>query len=413
MDDFRNEYRERKKGNGWVILLTILSAASLIVSSVALFRANQIQNGHSGTVPEITMNKTDNTTGEGGTVSGDGVAPVVSQMKGKVASVVVYGKTSNSKLGKIEYAAVASGSGFVVNEQGYVVTNNHVISNGEKFKVQLSDNSEYDAELVGSDVYSDLAVLKIQGGGTFSAVAMGDSGQVQVGQVAIAIGSPLGTSLNNSVTVGYISAVDREVSINGNVMKMIQTDAAINPGNSGGPLLNAQGQVIGINTLKSTFAGYDSEGNSISADGIGFAIPSSDALPIINSLIQKGKYERPGIGITVYAIDGEVSSRAGVPQGLLIRSVYDGSPAKEAGLAVNDIITKIDGQELKENAQLTTYCNTKKIGDEVTLTVVRDNKTLDIKVKLGDINSFSKNNTSNQDNSSGENNGHQWTWPFE
>ena len=314
MDDFRNEYKKNsRKGNGWVIALTCFSILALIFSTVALYRSNQIVGNNA----ETSANKvgiqvgTTNVSNNSGAAITDtsSVVGVADTMKNKVVYIGVYGNSSSFS-NSLQYAQIGSGSGFIVSSEGYVVTNYHVIEEGKSFKVTVNSEEVYDASVIGYDSYSDLAVLKIEGANKqFEPVVLGDSNSVKVGELAIAIGSPLGSALNNSVTVGYISAKDREITSNSHTTKMIQTDAAINPGNSGGPLLNTGGQVIGINTMKSTFAGYDSYGNAVSADGISFAIPISDALPVITEIIQTGKYQRPGIGISYYPIDSETSNK--------------------------------------------------------------------------------------------------------
>ncbi|MBQ9625356.1 MAG: trypsin-like peptidase domain-containing protein, partial [Clostridia bacterium] len=303
MDDFRNDYNEKRRGNGWNIFLACVSIVALIFSSVALYRSNRIVSGNSTSfggenvgIKVATTNVDSNDTGV--STNTDGVVGVAEAMKNKVVYVGVYGN-SRSFSDSVQYAQIGSGSGFIVSPAGYVVTNYHVIEDGKSFKVTINSEETYDATVVGYDSYSDLAVLKIENANKqFDSVVLGDSNAVKVGELAIAIGSPLGETLNNSVTVGYISAKDREITSNAHTSTMIQTDAAVNPGNSGGPLLNSYGQVIGINTMKSTVAGYDDYGNAISADGISFAIPISDALPIITSIIQNGKYSRPGLGIS-------------------------------------------------------------------------------------------------------------------
>ena len=410
MYDFRNEYREKKpKGNGWVISLTCFSVVALIFSSVALYRSNQLVNsGRQSTGVDIKVATTAVQTTNGSEISSNssGVVDVADAMKNKVAYISVYGQTSGTFSNSVQYAQISNGSGFVVSGDGYVVTNYHVIENGSSYKITLN-TEEYDASVVGYDLYSDIAVLKINNADKqFDAVVLGDSNTIKVGEMAIAIGSPLGAKLNNSVTVGYISALEREITSNSHTLTMIQTDAAINPGNSGGPLLNSSGQVIGINTMKSTIAGYDDYGNTISTDGISFAIPISDALPIITEIIETGKYQRPGIGITYYTIDSETSRRNNISQGLLIRNVLSDSPASNAGLQVDDIITAIDGKEIKSATDLNNVLDTKKVGDKITITVNRKGNNVDVELTLGEL---SETTTSTQNQNKG--NKGSWSWP--
>lgn len=417
MDDFRHEYKEKRKPDFWMVFLVIISICSLLLSTVAIVRSSKNNNVEQiANVPTASLEGgTTNTVASPAQSSADkniggGVSNVASLMHGKVASITTYGKTSGQMFGNIEYAAIGSGSGFVVSEKGYVVTNNHVIEGGSTFKVKLSDEQTYDAELVGRDKYSDLAVLKIISDNKFNPVTVGDSSKTQVGEIAIAIGSPLGEKLANSVTVGYISALDREINLDGNGTRMIQTDAAINPGNSGGPLVNENGQVIGINTAKPTAAGYDNYGNAISTDGIGFAIPISDAMPVINQIINTGKFQRPAIGASLYSIDEETSKRSNVPQGILIRSVTKNGPADKAGLKQNDIITQIDGQNITNTKELTGLLQNKKVGDQMEIKVVRNGSEKKISLKLGDINELESAQAKEENNDKNEKG--NWFWPY-
>lgn len=272
------------------------------------------------------------------------------------------------------YSPTASGSGVIIDKQGYIVTNNHVVQNAQSLLVILSDGTKMDAKLVGTDTLADLAVLKVDG--TVPAVAtLGDSSALQPGQVAIAIGSPLG-DFRGTVTVGVISALNRQV---GTMQGLIQTDAAINNGNSGGPLVNSLGQVIGINTLvvRST-----NEGNV--AEGLGFAIPSNLVREITTQLVTKGRVERSYLGITYQPVDPLSTSGMdlSVTYGVVIARVEPGSPAAKAGLQEGDVILAFNNQKLDEDA-LTALLVKHKPGDVVTLTIWRSGKQLDLTVTLG------------------------------
>lgn len=419
MDDFRNEYKGNRKkgGNGWIITLTCFSVLALVFSGVSLYRSNQISkvggvtNEGNVQIKVATTNVSD--LGETSVTGSGNVVGVAEAMKNKVVYIGVYGNSSSFS-NSVQYTQIGSGSGFIVSSEGYVVTNYHVIEDGNSFKVTVNSQEEYDAKVVGYDSYSDLAVLKIEGANKqFESVVLGDSSSVKVGELAVAIGSPLGEALNNTVTVGYISAKDREITSNSHTVKMIQTDAAINPGNSGGPLLNSSGQVIGINTMKSTFAGYDSYGNAVSADGISFAIPISDAMPIITQIIQTGKYQRPGIGISYYTVDSETAKKNNIPEGLLIRAVNNNSPASAAGLKVDDIITGVEGKEIKTGTELNDILNTKKVGDKIKITVNRNGNSVDTELTLGDLNEITKATESTQKSpSNSQDNKKEWIWPF-
>ncbi len=394
MDDFRNEFYEKKTKavSTPMLIVIILAIISTVFSAVALYRVLQATNG--GTISSeskmyIATDTGNDTQAEG--QSETSVTAVSSAMENKVVSVLTYGNAG--AFGIMNYAQVSSGSGFIVTTDGYVVTNYHVVEAGDTYKVKIGEDIEYDAQLTGYDESSDLAVLKIQSSDTFEPVVIGDSDALQVGEMAIAIGSPLGEELNNSVTVGYISAKDRDVSSNGINIKMLQTDAAINPGNSGGPLLDSSGTVIGINTLKSNLAGYDSQGNAISSEGIGFAIPISDAMPIIEEIISTGSYSRPAMGISYAVIDEATATRNNLPEGIIIVEIVSNSPAQKAGLEVDDIITSMDGTAIQSSADLNSALSTKQIGDKINLKVVRDGNEIDIELTLEDVNIINENET--------------------
>jgi 2-alkenal reductase len=262
----------------------------------------------------------------------------------------------------------------IIDTKGYIVTNNHVIANGRNLQVIFADGTKADATLVGADSVADIAVIKVDA--SVPAVAqLGDSAALQPGQVAIAIGSPLG-DFRGTVTMGVVSALNRSV---GQMQGLIQTDAAINNGNSGGPLVNSMGQVIGINTLvvRST-----NDGNV--AEGLGFAIPSNLVREIVAQLISKGNVERAYIGITYQDVNVQIASalNLNVTYGVVITAVEPGTPAAKAGLQENDVILELNGQKLDQDHPLTTLLFSLKAGDTVTLMVLRDGKQSQIKLTL-------------------------------
>jgi serine protease Do len=263
-----------------------------------------------------------------------------------------------------------SGSGVIISENGYIVTNQHVIDGAQRILVSLSDGRQLEATLQGQDADSDLAVLKVEDG-RYPAVTLGDSDQVRVGELAVAIGNPLGNEFARSVTVGVISAKDRQVSIDEKKMTLLQTDAAINPGNSGGALVNAAGRLIGINSAKLT-------GN---VEGMGFAIPINDAKPIIDELIQKGYISKPSLGITGYAIDARLSARTGLPRGIFVQQVSSGE-AVSAGLRANDVIVLIEDRLIDNSTDLKDFLDTCQIGDSIRLRINRDGREADIALNL-------------------------------
>ena len=282
----------------------------------------------------------------------------------------------------------SAGSGIIISADGYIVTNNHVVSDADAVYVVMNDGEEIKAEVVGTDVANDLAVIKIERNG-LRPVAIGKSSEVCVGELAIAIGNPMGVKLAGTVTVGYISALERVIYVGGVYMRFMQTDAAINPGNSGGALVNSHGQLIGINSAKSFTAGYDEYGNSITTEGIGFAIPIDIAMPIIEQLIKYGDAVRPGIGITGSTVGMEEAVEFEIPRGIRVASVEKNGPAQKAGIQMEDIITGVDGKPITEFEQLATAIQIKEIGASITLEIWREGTTLTLEVIIQDINKLS------------------------
>lgn len=279
------------------------------------------------------------------------------------------------------------GTGFIVSQDGYIVTNNHVTTGSDSIKVTLYDGTVYPASLVGADVTADLAVIKIDAK-DLTVAALGNSDNLQVGETVVAIGNPLGSELAGTVTSGIVSALNRKITTNGYSQEYIQTDAAINPGNSGGPLVNINGEVIGINTLKNTLAGYDDYGMPIGAEGIGFSIPISTARPIIEQLITKGSVERPGIGITCVVDEMNAYNPSGSPEGVTVVRVVSGGPADIAGVEPDDIITSVDGTAVKTVEEMTGIIQSHKVGDELNFTVWRSGHEYKTKIKVGDLNNM-------------------------
>ena len=282
--------------------------------------------------------------------------------------------------------ATATGSGIIISEDGYIVTNNHVVdssssnsyyelSKATSIKIKLNsdtygDDATYDATVVGQDSQTDLAVLKIEKTG-LTAAEFADSDQAVVGEFVMAVGSPLG--LDTTVTQGIISAVNREVESDGTKYTCIQTDAAINSGNSGGALINSDGKVIGINTLKLSGTGVE---------GIGFAIPINSATDVISQLKDHQKVLRPYIGITGINLDEQTAKKYKLEVGVYIKSVEDFSPAEKAGLKAGDVIIKADGKSITTMDELDEIKNSHQIGDTMTLTVNRNGSDKDISVTL-------------------------------
>lgn len=281
--------------------------------------------------------------------------------------------------------ASAEGSGIIISNDGYILTNNHVINSsstssyyeiGQATKVEVylyNDENPHPATVVGTDEETDLAVIKIEGENLVAA-ELGDSDTVQVGEFVMAVGNPLG--MKSSVTSGIVSAVDREVNdSDGKSYRLIQTDAAINSGNSGGALVNSEGKVIGINTLKVSETGVE---------GMGFAIPVNSAAPIYEQLIQYNKVKRPLIGISGRDVTESLARRYNLVEGVYVTAISEFSGAERAGIQIGDVIIKADGQAVKTMSELNKIKNTHQIGDQMTITVNRDGREMDFAIKLSE-----------------------------
>ena len=277
--------------------------------------------------------------------------------------------------------AEAAGSGFIISEDGYIVTNRHVVANSQSISVQLDNGDFYDARLVGMDRRNDIAVLKIEGE-NLPTVTLGSSDDLVVGELAVAIGNPTG-KLSNTVTVGVISALSRDLTIEGETMNVLQTDAAINPGNSGGALFNSYGEVVGINTAKASGGGL----MGTPLEGLGFAIPIDRAKPLIEELIEKGYISgRPWMGIALRDISAEQAAfyNLGFYDGILITLVAEGSPAERAGLRAYDIVIEYDGQGELTTEKMKEINASKAPGDVVEMVVVRNGREYDASITLGE-----------------------------
>jgi len=313
-------------------------------------------------------------------------------------SISMFGRTTKGE---------AHGSGIIITEDGYILTNNHVISsesNSSFYSITeatgisvhlFGDTESYTANVIGTDPYTDLAVIKIEKEGLTPAT-IGNSDSLKVGEFSMAIGNPLGMA--STVTCGIISALNREVSdADGKEYVAIQTDAAINSGNSGGALVNSKGEVIGINTLKLSGAGIE---------GIGFAIPISSTTDVVEQLIKYQTVKRPYIGISGIPVDNSISEMYNIPKGVYVQTVESGSPAELAGLKQSDIITKIEGTSVTNVSELNKIKYKYNIGDNVSLTIVRNNEELEVKITLTEtppeekINTQEEYNTEERDSTS-------------
>ena len=318
----------------------------------------------------------------------------VDKVKNAVVSVITYSDSSNQGLFEKEENSdsqiSSEGSGVIYKKEGkyaYLVTNTHVINGAKKVEILLADGNKVPGEVVGSDVYSDIAVVRISADKAKAVAEFGDSNQLTVGETAIAIGSPLGTDYANSVTQGIISSQGRNVKLkadNGQNIstRALQTDAAINPGNSGGPLINIQGQVIGITSSKI------SNNGQTSVEGMGFAIPANDVVNIIKQLEEKGKVVRPALGIQMMDLSNLSTSdlsQLKLPEkisgGVLVRSTLENMPASDK-LQRYDVITKIDDTDIESTADLQSALYSHQINDTIKVTFYRDGKQQTTSIKL-------------------------------
>lgn len=327
----------------------------------------------------------------------------VEKVQDAVVSVINYQTQSSNSLSSIfgniessdELAVAGEGSGVIYKKDGdtaYIVTNNHVISGAEKIDILLASGEKLSGELVGADTYSDIAVIKIAADKVTTIAEFANSDTIKVGETAIAIGSPLGSVYANTVTQGIISSLSRTVTSqteDGQTISTnaIQTDTAINPGNSGGPLINIQGQVIGINSSKITSSSVSSSG--VAVEGMGFAIPSNDVVQIINQLETNGKVTRPALGVQMVNLTDLSTSqleKAGLANtdltsGVLIVSTQPGLPA-DGKFEPYDVIIEIDGETIENKSDLQSELYKHQIGDTITVTYYRNNKKMTVDIKL-------------------------------
>jgi S1-C subfamily serine protease len=271
------------------------------------------------------------------------------------------------------------GSGIIIDNQGHILTNYHVVDHARRLKVTLNDGKTFNAKVIGTDKLTDLAVLKIENHDnnnaidSFSSIELGDSDSLRVGQIVIAIGNPFGLTGGPTVTTGIISSLNRNIEFEEGMIELVQTDAAINPGNSGGPLLNTNGQVIAINTAKIPYA-----------HGIGFAVPVNTAKTILQELIQYGKVNRPWLGVSTIKITNRIARYYRLPtnEGALVVKVEEYSPAADAGIRPGDIIEEVDEKRIEEITDLSSRIKKKKANENTTLSVNRYGRRFNISVTL-------------------------------
>ena len=374
---------------GQLLVVILISFFSGILGTFTTLQLSQKQN--SGTTTTTTVSKT-------AVKNENSTTQAVDKVKDAVVSVITYSSNSqNSLLGSDETdtdtnaeQVYSEGSGVIYKREGdnaYLVTNTHVINGAKKVDIRLADGTKVPGEIVGSDTYSDIAVVKIAADKVTTVAEFGDSSQLTVGETAIAIGSPLGSEYANTVTQGIVSSLNRNVSLkseDGQAISTnaIQTDTAINPGNSGGPLINIQGQVIGITSSKIASNG------GTSVEGLGFAIPANDVINIIKQLEKDGKVTRPALGIHMVNLSNlsttdlqKLKLPGNVTSGVAVRSVQKNMPAN-GHLQQYDVITKIDDKAISSTTELQSALYSHSIGDSMTVTYYRDGKEETTTIKL-------------------------------
>ncbi|MDN5584207.1 MAG: trypsin-like peptidase domain-containing protein [Lactobacillus sp.] len=403
-----NQNQPRKKsGNKIIATAAIVGVVGgLVGGGVSYYAMDQMNNGQGNGAAQTSISSSSSKVSEKSAKNGGTMTAAYNDVKGAVVSVInlkrqsassgtdslynsLFGDdsdSSSSKNGKLETYSEGSGAVYMKsNGKGYIVTNNHVISGSDAVQVLLANGKTVNAKVVGKDSTTDLAVLSIDAKYVTQTAQFGDSKHLEAGQTVIAVGSPLGSEYASTVTQGIISAPARTISTSsGNQQTVIQTDAAINPGNSGGALVNSAGQVIGINSMK---LAQSSDGTSV--EGMGFAIPSNEVVTIVNELVKKGKITRPQLGVRVIALQGipegyrsRLKIKSNLKNGIYIAFVNRNGSATNAGIKSGDVITKVDGKKVDDVASLHSILYSHKVGDTVNVTVNRNGKDVDMKVKL-------------------------------
>ena len=379
--------KKKRKKPVWLLVIALILVCSLLGGIMGMAGAVLVQVLQDGFAPQREETQVSHML-QG--VRESTVIDMVQVQTGKLMTAAeVYAANVNSTVGitteitttnfwGYQSTSAASGSGFIISDDGYILTNFHVIEDSSAIEVAMFDGKSYDAVLIGYDESNDIAVLKIDAEG-LAPVVIGDSDNLNVGDSVVAIGNPLG-ELTFTLTSGAISAKDREVTFSGNMsMNLLQTDCAINSGNSGGALFNMYGEVIGVTNAK-----YSSSSNSSEAsiDNIGFAIPINSVMGIVESIIEKGYVAKPYIGMSVADVSEE-SQSYGIPAGAAIQTVVEGSPAQQAGLQQGDVITAVDGKAMT-SSELVSYANQTAVGQKVVFTIYRQGQTMDITVTVGE-----------------------------
>ena len=394
-DSIYEEMEGKSSSNSWGNIASKLTASVLLLSLgfasgsiYSAFNQNHVNANTPNAISENSSNSILTTSSSGTTtaIAADSVTPhsIKGIVKSCADSVVEITIETTQSIYSYKYTAEGNGSGVIISENGYILTNNHVIDGANKILVRLKDGTEYEAKLVGKDSKTDTAVIKIEATGLKYAV-LGDSSKLEVGDLAVVIGNPLG-ELGGTVTSGIISALEREITISGKKMNLIQTDAGVNPGNSGGGLFNANGELVGIVTAKSS---------GIDVENLGFAIPINDIKSVVDDLVANGyATNRAFLGVmlkdTAYSTNSPYGGYGSlfnmfysqVQYGAYVESVVEDSPAEKGGIKSGDIIVSVNGNVVSTAAEVTAEVTNCSVGDEIEIGIIRDNKTKTVKVKL-------------------------------
>lgn len=349
----------------------IITTVGIILLSGFVGFGTGYAGSHLSNNANVTIQQQTNKSNSG-TVQVSDVSDIVEKCKDSVVEITTESVSSgNSIFG--QYVSQGAGSGVIISKDGYIVTNNHVVSGATSLKVTTTDGTEYDASVVGKDSQTDLAVIKVDAN-NLQAATLGDSDILQVGDPAIAIGNPLG-ELGGTVTTGIISATDRQITIDDETMTLLQTDAAINPGNSGGGLFNADGNLIGIVNAKESSTGIE---------GLGFAIPITPAQDIITELMQNGSViSRPALNVSLYDYTSNNQGQySKYEDGCYIVQIVKNGAADKAGLKQNDRILSFDGEQIQSTSDVKNVLKKHKIGDTVKMVVERDSKKVSVEITL-------------------------------
>lgn len=363
--------------------LSVALLLSLGFASGSLYNQSKQPTNNNNVSTKAPIIATSSNTSAPYTFNHSDITGIVEKCANSVVEITI--QTQATLYGYYTYTAEGNGSGVIISNDGYIITNNHVINGAKSIEVTLRDGTKYEAKLIGKDSKTDIAVIKIEATG-LTPVVIGDSDSLVVGELAVAIGNPLG-QLGGTVTDGIISALEREIKLDNATMNLIQTNAAINPGNSGGGLFNAKGELIGVVVAKSS---------GVDVEGLGFAIPVNDVKSVINDLVENGyASNRAFLGVELKDVSYSNNNNANpfsmfsmfmntVSYGAAVNNVLEGSPAEKAGIQKEDIIVSIDNEVVTSTSDVTSKIAEHNVGDKVTIGIIRGSKTMNIDVTLAE-----------------------------